>query len=169
MPLYLPRIPVAARTLAALNKRARCEPVKGYDEKRAVFQKTKDPADPVIVWASPALSGYRTVWEAAHKMGVVSEIDTWGKGIDVDHVYPQSWAKVAGMEMAYVRLFPAWAEVNRSAGAGREKARLHELQAHPEKVDDIVFAEELQVLKILGHPVGTTSKPFSIFDTHPKR
>ena len=163
--LYLPRIPVAARTLDALKKLGAYKPVKGYKEKDAIVQLTKDPGDPVIVWASPALDGYRKVWEAAHHMGEVSAVDTWGKGIDVDHVYPKSWAKVAGMEMAYVRLFPAWAEVNRSAGGGREKARLQELKAKPQKVDDLMFAEELQVLKILGHPVGTASNHISIFET----
>jgi hypothetical protein len=28
----------------------------------------------------------------------------------------------------------------------------------------IVYAEELQVLKILGHPVGTADDPTAIFD-----
>jgi hypothetical protein len=28
----------------------------------------------------------------------------------------------------------------------------------------IVYAQELQVLKILGHPVGTACDPISIFD-----
>jgi hypothetical protein len=169
MALSLPRIPVAARSLAVLEKRGVCKPIPHRDKTEAIVQLTKDKVDPVIVWASPTLKEYKSVWEAAHGMGVVEAIDTWGKGIDVDHVYPKSWATMKGMEMAYVRLFPAWSEINRSAGAGREKARLQELKAKPQKVDDVMFAEELQVLKIIGHPVGTTSDPERLFGTRKPR
>ena len=67
--------------------------------------------------------------------------------------------------MAYVRLFPVWAEVNRSAGAGREKTALNNESAKLTPVEGIVYATELQVLKILGHPVGTASGPVSIFES----
>jgi hypothetical protein len=164
MGLRLPgNIPVAAASLGALLRRGRCEGLPKYRLSTALVQFTDDASDPVIVWASPNLRGYRAVWSAAHDLKAVDEIDTWGKGVDVDHVYPKSWATVAGMEMAYVRLFPAWGEVNRSAGAGREKSQLHELQLKPKRVGEIIYATELQVLKILGHPVGTASKPVSIF------
>jgi hypothetical protein len=56
-----------------------------------------------------------------------------------------------------------WAEINRSAGAGREKNALKAALMARRKLG-IVYAEELQVLKILGHPVGTANDPISIFD-----
>jgi hypothetical protein len=60
------------------------------------------------------------------------------------------------------------AEINRSAGAGREKGTLKAgLIAKRKK--GIVYAQELQVLKILGHPVGTDTDPISIFDKRGKR
>jgi hypothetical protein len=69
------------------------------------------------------------------------------------------------MEMAYVRLFPVWAEVNRSAGAGREKAALNDSFVNRVPIEGILYAMELQVLKIIGHPVGTASNPESIFES----
>jgi hypothetical protein len=62
-----------------------------------------------------------------------------------------------------VRLFPVWAEINRSAGAGREKDALT-VGLIAKRKNGIVYAQELQVLKILGHPVGTAADPIIIFD-----
>jgi len=59
---------------------------------------------------------------------------------------------------------PSGAEVNRSAGGGREKASLKDGVREARPVDGILYATELQVLKIIGHPVGTPSEPVSIFD-----
>lgn len=88
--------------------------------------------------------------------------------MDIDHVFPKSWATLPGSNVKYVRLFPVWAEINRSAGAGREKGALKAgLIAKRKK--GIVYAQELQVLKILGHPVGTETDPISIFDKRGKR
>jgi hypothetical protein len=164
MGLLLPdNIPIAAVSLAALKHRGRCEKIPRFATRDAVVQFTGDPIDPVIVWASPKLRGYRGLWKAAHRMDTVDSLDSWGEGIDVDHVYPKSWARVKGMAMAYIRLFPVWAEVNRGAGAGREKSQLKDLRAMPKPLGDVVFADELQVLKIIGHPVGTADDPESIF------
>lgn len=165
MSLLLPgNIPVAAISLAVLEAKGECKPIPGYDMRDALVQFADDPVDSILIWASPYLRGYRSVWRAAHqRYPAVDALDSWGEGIDVDHVYPKSWAKVPGMEMAYVRLFPVYLEVNRSAGAGREKAHLDELRIHPLPINDIMYANELQVLKIIGHPVGSSTRPESIF------
>jgi hypothetical protein len=70
--------------------------------------------------------------------------------------------------LKYVRLFPVWAEINRSAGAGREKGALGIGLFHRRK-QGIVFAEQLQVLKLLGHPVGAKADPVSIFGVKRRR
>ena len=121
---------------------------------------TNDATDPCIVWASPQLSDYRAVWDAASANGFVEPAAEWGAGVDIDHVFPKSWASALGSNVRYVRLFPVCAELNRSAGAGREK---HALNDAPIRARGLVYAEELQVLKILGHPVGTAGDPVSIF------
>jgi hypothetical protein len=59
-----------------------------------------------------------------------------------------------------------WAEINRSAGAGREK---HALLSEFVRKQGLIYAQELQVLKMLGHPVGTASAPVSIFGTKRSR
>jgi hypothetical protein len=170
MGLFCPgNIPIAVRSLAVLQGQGRAGEIPGYNIKTAVVLFTTDTTDEVTVWASPHLRGYRSVWRAAARMNAVDPLAAWGNGIDVDHLYPKSWAKVAGMEMAYVRLFPVWQEVNRSAGAGREKAFLAEIKAKPIRSADLVYADELQVLKIIGHPVGTATKPESIFSKRRKR
>ena len=70
--------------------------------------------------------------------------------MDIDHVFPKNWANLPGSNVKYVRLFQVWAEINRSAGAGREKGALKAGLIAKHK--GIVYAQELQVLKILGHP-----------------
>lgn len=125
---------------------------------------TRDQSDPCSVWASPKLRDYRAVWNAAAAAGFVEAASEWGDKVDIDHVFPRSWANAPGSNLKYVRLFPVWAEINRSAGAGREKDGL-KVGLFPKRNQGIVYAEELQVLKILGHPVGTASKPELIFGT----
>lgn len=159
MSLILPgNIPVAAESFEALLKLGSPDVLRRNHE--AVVVVTNDPSDPVIVWASPELESYKSVWSAASRGGYVEDSSEWGDHTDIDHVFPKSWASSAGL--AYVRLFPVWAEINRSAGGGREKGALRGGVA-PRSKDGIVFAEELQVLKILGHPVGTVADPVSIF------
>jgi hypothetical protein len=129
---------------------------------------TNDPVDPCIVWASPKLKSYRAVWASAEAAGFVEDVDTWGDNVDIDHVFPKSWANLPGSTLKYVRLFPVWGEINRSAGAGREKDAL-KVGTIPTPMQGIVYAEELQVLKILGHPVGTSSNPAWLFGARCRR
>ena len=160
--LILPgNIPVAAESLAALRRIGTTRILRSKAE--ALVLVTKDPSDPYIVWASPKLKDYRSVWDVAAVRGFVDPATEWGENVDIDHVFPRSWANLPSSNLKYVRLFPVWAEINRSAGAGREKDALTAgLIATRKK--GIVYAQELQVLKILGHPVGTASDPVSIFD-----
>jgi hypothetical protein len=134
------------------------------NKEQAVVLVTNDPSDPCIVWASPRLTGYRAVWNDAAAAGFVEEASEWGDRVDIDHVFPKSWATLPGVSLEYVRLFPVWAEVNRSAGGGREKDALKTGIVQTRR-QGIVFAQEMQVLKILGHPVGTTRDPTRIFAT----
>jgi hypothetical protein len=108
------------------------------------------------------------VWSEACAAGFVEAASEWGDNVDIDHVFPKSWAALPANNFEYVRLFPVWAEVNRSAGAGREKDGL-KVGITTTRKQGIVFAKELQVLKILGHEVGTASKPVSIFGVKRKR
>ena len=108
------------------------------------------------------------MWNAAHRVNLVDDLSEWGDHVDVDHGYPKSWAKRHRPELAYVRLLPVWAEVNRSAGASREKSALKDDTTKTLIVEGIVYASELQVLKMIGHPVGIESDPESIFESEPK-
>ena|SRR5713101_1449763 len=162
MSLILPGdIPVAAESLAALRRIGTPRILRSKAE--ALVLVTKDPSDPYIVWASPKLKHYRSVWNIAAARGFVDSATEWGDNVDIDHVFPRSWANLSANNLKYVRLFPVWAEINRSAGAGREKDALTAGFIAKRK-KGIVYAQELQVLKILGHPVGTACDPISIFD-----
>jgi hypothetical protein len=155
--LILPgNIPVAAESLEALM--ALGAPCVLQSMSEAMVIVTNDPTDPCIVWASPRLRDYRAVWDAAAAAGFVEAASEWGDNVDIDHVFPKSWASLPGSDLRYVRLFPVWAEVNRSAGASREKSAL-KFGLSPKRKAGIVYAKELQVLKILGHPVGTAAHP----------
>jgi hypothetical protein len=165
-PILPGNIPVAAESLEALMKIG--NPWVLRDKSQALVLVTRDPSDPCIVWASPKLRDYRAVWSAAAALGFVEPATEWGQDVDIDHVFPKSWANSPGSNLKYVRLFPVWAEINRSAGAGREKGALR-VGLVPIRKQGIVFGLELQVLKILGHPVGTASDPVSIFGAKRRR
>ena len=162
MSLILPgNIPVAAESLAVLRRIG--IPRMLGSKAEALVLVTKDATDPHIVWVSPKLKNYRSVWNRAAARGFVDQASEWGDNVDIDHVFPKSWAKLPGSKLKYVRLFPVWAEINRSAGARREKDALT-AGFFAKRKKGIVYAQELQVLKILGHPVGTACDPISIFD-----
>jgi len=167
MSLTLPgNIPVAAESLQSLLKLGSPWILRGKSE--ALVLVTNDPSDRCIVWASPKRRDYRAIWDAASAAGFVDPASEWGDNVDIDHVFPKSWANLPGSNLQYVRLFPVWAEVNRSAGGGREKDALV-IGVLSKRKHGIVYAQELQVLKILGHPVGTAANPVSIFGTKRRR
>jgi hypothetical protein len=167
MSLILPGdIPVAAESLEALMRiGSPCVLRSNYD---ALVIVTNNPTDQCIVWASPKLRDYRAVWDAAVRLGFVEDASGLGPNVDIDHVFPKSWANLPGSNLKYVRLFPVWAEVNQSAGGGREKSVL-QVGIFPKRNKGFVYADELQVLKMLNHPVGTTADPISIFSKKRKR
>src|ERR1700719_751348 len=102
-------IPVAADDLAALKRIGTPHVLRGKED--ALVLVTNDPSDPCIVWASPKLKNYRAVWDAAAAAGFVDPASEWGENVDIDHVFPKSWARLPANNLKYVRLFPAWAEV----------------------------------------------------------
>jgi len=120
MSLILPEdIPVAAESLTALRRIGTPRMLRSKAD--ALVLITKDPSDPCIVWASPKLKTYRSIWDTAAARGFVDAATEWGDNVDIDHVFPKSWANLSSSNLKFVRLFPVWAEINRSAGAGREK------------------------------------------------
>ena len=98
MSLVLPgNIPVAAESIEVLMRLGSpCVLRRNYE---ALVLVTKDPTDPCIVWASPKLRGYRAVWDDAAAMGLVEEASEWGDDIDIDHVFPKSWASLPGSNL----------------------------------------------------------------------
>jgi hypothetical protein len=168
MSLLIPgNVPVAARSLADIERNSEIADIVGYDRADALASKTKAPYDEIIIWARPTLRGYKAVWRAAAGMGLVDEadsIDTGSGTVDIDHVFPKSWTKLPGNEVEYVRLFPVWREVNRSAGGGRERLDPHTTGFKPNPIRrGIYFATDLQVRKMVNHPVGSTKDRSEIF------
>lgn len=123
---------------------------------------TGDLSDPVIFWVSPRFTNYKEAWALAADMGLVDPLSEWGNNVDLDHVFAKSWAALFCDMIKFVRLFPVYAGVNRDAGATLEKFGLkHGVTIEP--VDGIVFANEMQILKMLGLKVGTFDDPVEIF------
>src|ERR1035438_5750578 len=69
-------IPVAAESLEALMRIGNPWLLRANAEALVVV--TNDPVDPCIVWASPKLKSYRSVWDSAAAKGFVEDADTWG-------------------------------------------------------------------------------------------
>lgn len=171
MSLILPgNVPVAARGLDDIEKNSDVADIVGYDLADALASKTKAPYDEIIVWARPTLRGYKAVWSSAARMGLVDDADSIDTGVgtvDIDHVFPKSWAKLSGYEVGYVRLFPVWREVNRSAGGGRERLDPHAPDFTPIKMKGgIYYATDLQLRKMLNLPVGSSKDRSEFFSRH---
>lgn len=168
MSLILPgNSPVAARGLADIERNSEIGDVVGYDLTDALASKTKAPYDEIIIWARPTLRVYKAVWQAAARQGLVDNaesIDTGTGTVDIDHVFPKSWTNLPGYEVGYVRLFPVWREVNRSAGGGRERLDPHAPGFKPNRMKGgIYFATDLQLRKMLNHPVGSSKGRSEVF------
>jgi hypothetical protein len=159
MAITLPRgIAIAAADTTALDTLGTLMNVSSFGASEVLALWPRDRRDEPSVWVNPTFANYVGAWNAASREAIVDPRRDYGPGVDIDHVYPKSWAVVPGMQMEWVRIFPVWSEVNRSAGS-REKWLLQEYRSKPIKLGRIVFATELQILKLLGHPVGTTSNP----------
>src|ERR1051326_9045774 len=95
MSLILPDdIPVAAENRKALDRLGSLRVLES--KAKALVLVTGDPSDPYIVWASPKLRNYRSIWAAAAKAGFVDPATEWGDNVDIDHVFPKSWATSPG-------------------------------------------------------------------------
>jgi len=154
-------VAVAATSRHALAKLGRLNGIARYDPRTALVLWPR-AAGGAEVWAAPESKSYRRIWAAAAQAGAVSNLEEYGPGTDVDHVFPKSWARKHG-EITHVRLFPVWGEVNRSAGAGREKHELSLPGPGPKAVGGLIFARDLQLMKMLGHPVGSANHPEILF------
>ena len=116
--LVLPSdVAVAVRTSSTLDRLGTVRSFNGYSRSEAVIILTDDSGDPAQLWVSPKLKGYRKAWASAADSKLVDPLEDWGDNTDLDHLFPKSWAAAKGSVMSHVRLFPVWAEVNRSAGA----------------------------------------------------
>lgn len=137
-----------ARWAARIVRIGQC----AHDKACAAVPKRND--EPTCVWVDPRYQSYRSAWLKAQEQGLVEPLESFGEWVDVDHLCARSWAIKAGF--SWVRLFPVWAEVNRSAGAGREKSMLRGNAGESlARRGGIVFASDLQIMKIIGHPVDT--------------
>ena len=169
MSLFNPgNVPVAARTLADIERNSIIEEIPEYDLTDALKSKTIAPYDETIIWARPTLRKYKDVWQAASRKGWVEpleNIDTFTGTVDIDHVFPKSWTKLDIYLVSYVRIFPVWREVNRSAGGGRERLDPHAPDYIPNELrEGIYYATDLQLRKMLNHPPGTTKDRSNLFD-----
>lgn len=114
------------------------------------------------IWVAPELKDYRAVWMAASNFakdrttgeGLVPRMEDWGPAIDIDHLLPRSWALEMAGEVALLRIFPVFAEINRSWGAGPEKIALHEFRRGtrqlPRARNGVWRADTTIMKKILG-------------------
>jgi hypothetical protein len=162
-------IAVAAANLGALSKIASggLMPIGRHavDQACAAYLRADDDWS---IWVHPDNKDYRKVWITASTGEVwdtVSKKDIdagktdmqlkrWGKNVDVDHLLPRSWAPFANGQLTLVRLWPVWGEVNRSWGAGEEKARKMEFEQgivpFPAPIGGMWYAKSSQIYKILG-------------------
>ena len=138
---------VAAKSKRALATLGQISPV-GARDVTSTFQ--FDPFDgcPKQVWAHRDYPSYSAAWQDIYDLP---------DGYQVDHVYPRSWAEVAGMKVSWIRLFPVLAEVNTGAGRSWEKlwAGYYRDNPAPAGMPELVYAEHYQILKILSEDVGT--------------
>jgi hypothetical protein len=152
----IPSIPVAVSTRKALTRFGAVSDIPGFDAGSAcVLKETVDGE--VSVWCAVGFGGYRRACAA-----VASQTD-WKAFIDADHLVARAVAWKLKLDGWFLRMHPVYAEVNRSAGAGREKDAAQTTSAAKALIGrrsgDVIFAGELQFLKIIGHPVGTSSDP----------
>lgn len=158
MALALPRIPIAVASMDILRKFGTVIEIPSVRPANACAFHGPDAGER-CVWVVATYSNYRGAWNKAAEDGAVDKLADWGRGFDVDHLFPRSWAEKNGIETWLLRLHPVYREVNRSAGGGREKA----CPAINPPSSGVIYAKGLQVMKLLGHPVGTTSAPEILF------
>ncbi len=129
--------------------------------KACVLKETQDGMR--SVWCALDYKYYRDALKKASEQGLVDSLADWGACIDADHLASRAVARKLNLNGWFLRIHPVYAEVNRSAGASREKAASGSTKTAKKilgnRVGDVIFAGELQFLKIIGHPVGTAANP----------
>ena len=105
--LMLPQgIPIAARDIEALQNLGTSIKLSSFTDDLVCGLRPIDRQDEASVYVNPEFRNYIGAWNAAARTGIVDHRASWGKEVDIDHVYPGSWAGVSGMTMNWVRLFP---------------------------------------------------------------
>ncbi len=159
-------VPVAVASRSCLTRFGTPFEIKGIDKTKAcVLEETLDGTR--SVWCAIEYGNYRGAWEKAAEQKLVDAFSEYGPCIDADHLAARAVARKIEFKGWFLRIHPVFAEVNRSAGAGREKfAASSKTEAENllgRRAGDVIFAGELQILKILGHPVGTAANPEIVF------
>lgn len=163
MALILPTdIPIATAESAFLAHFGQVQEISGIRARNAfAFKETVSAFR--SVWCRLEYRSYRSAWTKAAACGLVDPLSDWGSDIDLDHLIARRIARLNGFANWFIRLHPVYQEVNRSAGAGREKHGI-ETRMPWRQEDGIIFAGELEILKVLGHPVGNRADPTILFD-----
>lgn len=162
MALKLPDIPIATANPFCLQRLGRVSKIPGAKFRNA-FAFAEDVDGFRSVWCRVEYRNYRRAWERAAIANLVDPLSDWGEHIDVDHLIARHIARARKLSGWFLRLHPVYREINRSAGAGRERCNA-EQRLPWSKRSGTIFAGELQVLKGLSHPVGTNSFPETLFD-----
>jgi hypothetical protein len=163
MPLLLPDdVPIAVSHPSCLTGLGTETEIPGV-RRTSAFAFRELEGDVASVWCRVNYRAYRSAWHKAAAHGLVSPLSEWGSDIDLDHLLSRHAARNHGLQAWFIRLHPVYREINRSAGASREKSVREIFQLLVRK-GGIVFASELHMLKVLGHPVGTAADPTILFD-----
>jgi hypothetical protein len=163
MALILPDdIPIAAAGPALLKELGEVREIAGVSARNAFAFKENGDAFR-SVWCRLEYRSYRRAWHKAAAANLADPLSDWGSEVDVDHLIARRVARVNGFGSWFIRLHPVYREINRSAGAGREKHG-SETRMPWSRKSDVVFAGELQLLKAIGHPVGNHDEPVALFD-----
>ncbi len=163
MALILPTdIPIATTEPALLAGLGHVQEISGIRIRNAFAFKEADDAFR-SVWCRMEYRNYRSAWTKAAAGGLVDPLSEWGSDVDLDHLIARRIARLNGFTGWFIRLHPVSQEINRSAGAGREKHGV-ETRMPWRQQDGIIFAGELEILKVIGHPVGSRVDPTILFD-----
>ncbi|MDI1437714.1 hypothetical protein [Polyangium sorediatum] len=146
MPILDPKIPVAARSIDALQRHVgRVQAITGTRNNNALLVNPGDARRQV--WVRPTYADYRDAW-----IRVFTYIAD-PANMDVDHIYNKARAQVVGYD--YVRLFLVEKGVNRNHG--RVERLLVRVSLAPGRLTrdpDIAYATNWNIAKISGNRVG---------------
>ena len=170
--LKLPRIPVAAESIDALKSIGRVTLVEKYPNDALIFRPFKTKSDATkSVWCKASLKHYRKAYQAATDQDDSGELQPikFGNGIlsdfvDVDHVYPKSWANQNKFSHYWIMMYPVMSEVNRSAGSSIEKRYFDSYSQGQKPAHGIIWALDYQIMKMLSHEVYGEGAALKLFD-----